>query len=132
YYDGTNYSLQLYNGTTNTTTQLASQLWSQGNFKIDGNWVVWVDRTTNSNSYPSYSYTLKLYNGTSTVTLSNSFPFDYGSLYPNSNFTVANNKVAWLGSTSDSNRDIFLYDGTTTTQITTSSGYYYPYNLTIF
>ncbi|MFM6254250.1 MAG: hypothetical protein ACKPEQ_34770, partial [Dolichospermum sp.] len=39
---------------------------------------------------------------------------------------------AWLGSTSDSNRDIFLYDGTTTTQITTSSGYYYPYNLTIF
>ncbi|MFM6369072.1 MAG: Calx-beta domain-containing protein, partial [Dolichospermum sp.] len=40
--------------------------------------------------------------------------------------------MAWLGSTSDSNRDIFLYDGTTTTQITTSSGYYYPYNLTIF
>lgn len=113
---------------------------SQEDFKIDGNWVVWGDRTTNSDSYYSSS-TLKLYNGTSTVTLGtvtlgNSYPFYYDSPYSDSNFTVANNKVAWVGTSNSnysSNRDIFLYDGTTTTQITTDGSYsnYNSSNLTI-
>ncbi|MFO5495052.1 MAG: TolB family protein, partial [Cuspidothrix sp.] len=119
-YNGTNYSLQLYNGTTNTTTQLASQLSSKERFKIDGNWVVWADTTTNSNGFADY--TLKLYNGTSTVTLDSSFV---------DNFTVANNKVAWLERNFNSySSDIFLYDGTTTTQITAGLDYN-SYNLTI-
>jgi hypothetical protein len=89
---------------------------SQENFKIDGNWVVWVDTTTNSNSSPSS--TLKLYNGTSTVTLADQ------SSSPFSSITVANNKVAWVGtSNNSSNRDIFLSDGTTTTQITMVGSY---------
>jgi hypothetical protein len=76
---------------------------------------------------------LKLYNGTSTVSLSNNS--DISVLYSYiSDFTVANNKVAWAESSysgiSNTN-NIFLNDGTTTTQITTSDGYYYSPNLTI-
>ncbi len=105
-YDGANYSLQLYNSATKTITQLGNNQTYQHSFKIDGNWVVWKD------SDPvNYSQTLKLYNGTSTITLGNS----------SGDFTVSGNKVAWTGSPvgSSGSTQLFTYDGTTTTQITT-------------
>ncbi|MFM6006269.1 MAG: bluetail domain-containing putative surface protein [Sphaerospermopsis kisseleviana] len=121
-YNGTNYSLHLYNRSTNTTTQLASQLLISLDdlpnlpFQIDGNWVVWAEN----------SGVLKLNNGTSTITLSSSISDYY---YPG-NFTVANNKVAWVDNpNSGSGSNIFVYDGTTTTQVTADGNY--PSNVTI-
>jgi hypothetical protein len=112
-YDGTNYSLQLYNGTAKTTTQLSN---SGSDFQINGNWIVW-NEYDNSNS--SYINNLKLYNGTSTITLSTLAGREY---------LLAGNKVAYIASLSSgyqSNKEIFLYDGTSTTQLTEGAlGYY--------
>lgn len=112
-YDGTNNSLQLYNGTAKTTTQLSN---SGSGFQINGNWIVW-NEYNNSNS--SYTNNLKLYNGTSTITLSTLATQEY---------LLSGNKVAYIASLSSgyqSNKEIFLYDGTSTTQITEGALAYY-------
>ena len=114
YINGTNHSLQLYNGTAKTTTQLSVVV---SDYKVDGSWVVWNEYTSSN---------LKLYNGTSTITLSN---FSSGS---SSDFLLAGNKIAYIASLSlGSNREIFLYDGTSTTQLTEGALDYNSYNHTI-
>jgi Ca2+-binding RTX toxin-like protein len=117
-FDGTNYSLQLYNGTSKTTTQLSSSLDYSDSFKIDGNSVAWEEKSTVPNSYDVF---LKLYNGTSTANIATT----------SDDFTLAGNKVAYVDYSNG--QQIFLYDGTlstpTNTQITADGTY--SYNLAI-
>jgi Ca2+-binding RTX toxin-like protein len=115
-FNGTNYSLQLYNGTSKTTTQLSSSLSYSGNFEIDGNSVAWEEKSTVPNSYDVF---LKLYNGTSTANIATT----------SSDFTLAGNKVAYVAYDPNYDNQLFLYDGTlstpTNTQITAEELNYY-------
>ncbi|QXE23385.1 hypothetical protein B6N60_02075 [Richelia sinica FACHB-800] len=118
-YDGTNYFLRLYNRVTNTTTNLGSSLISADTFQMSGNWVVWAEKLGEFSSFG----VLKLYNGTSTITLSNRIS---SSASYNQDFAVVNNKVVWVADASNdddfyNDAELFFYDGTTTTQITTDA-----------
>ena len=126
-YDGTNYSLQLYNGTAKTTTQLGSQTY-QFDFQVDGNQVAWQEDGGSSSSFD----VLKLYNGTSTTTLTTKLIDRFSGPYSNGTYLVAGNKVAYLAvpinitESYNYNSEVFLYDGTSTTQLTEdtlNSGY---------
>ncbi|MBW4519702.1 MAG: FG-GAP repeat protein [Scytolyngbya sp. HA4215-MV1] len=110
-WDGQDYEIFLYNGTTGVTQQLTNNTVNDVNPKISGLNVVW-EHVTGTNNRDVY-----FYNGTQTIILSN-------SAFDDANPIISGSNVVWERqmnpSTANSNKDLYLYNGTTTIALATN------------
>jgi len=100
--DGNDTEIMFYNGTS--TIQLTNNSYDETNPQISGNNIVWT-------GFDGQDWEIFYYNGSTTQLTNNT--------YNDTNPSISGNKIAWQGSSGTSKNQIFFYDGSTTTQITT-------------
>jgi subtilisin-like proprotein convertase family protein len=109
-YDGNDYEIFLYNGTT--VVQLTNNSYDDEDPQIDNGQVVWQ-------GYDGNDYEIFFYDGTIPIQLTNDSYDDYDP-------QIHNGQVVWSGYIVGSGRDIFLYDGTNLTQFGSYGSDYDP------